>query len=321
MIKFIQLKTEKERSTVRQQHQEEQKDLNKKDQNSITPKKIIPTSTKTILQKKPDTNKYQQTIPTNRIEKIENYFNIVHYPTDFRGGFLTAKIPGNNRKEQIDYITELLRLDSDNNLISYIFHEGNSWLTMNFNSLEDLQECINDIENQEKSVVKMIILSKSLNKNRSNQLKDSYINKSTTISNSNQVQTYRIIDIPHDLSKNRIRGALKPFGNLTNLKEIQNKGNVQGKEIQVTIESTLYSKDLSNRWSIPIGSTMARIALDETCPEIWKNRNQYTARLYGIPKAINMVLLMRSIKNLKYKTCYISRCSILVIRVVKKISN
>jgi hypothetical protein len=78
----------------------------------------------------------------------------------------------------------------------------------------------------------------------------------------------------------------------------------------VTIEPTAYSKDLTNRWAIPIGSIMARVAPIEACPEIWNDRNQYTARLYGIPKATDAVLLMRSIKSLKPKTCYIPRCSI-----------
>ena len=55
---------------------------------------------------------------------------------------------------------------------------------------------------------------------------------------------------------------------------------------------------------------MARIAPIETCPEIWKNRNQYTARLYGIPKGTKTILLMRHIKNLKPKTCYVPKCSI-----------
>jgi hypothetical protein len=55
---------------------------------------------------------------------------------------------------------------------------------------------------------------------------------------------------------------------------------------------------------------MARIAPSNSDPGIWKDRNQYTARLYGIPKTTNTVILMRSIKNLNPKTCYIPKCSI-----------
>ena len=71
----------------------------------------------------------------------------------------------------------------------------------------------------------------------------------------------------------------------------------------------MHSKDLTNRWSISLGSTMARIAPANLEIEALKDRNQYMARLYGIPKSTNTVILMRSIKNLVPKTCYISKCS------------
>src|SRR5271170_6529408 len=55
---------------------------------------------------------------------------------------------------------------------------------------------------------------------------------------------------------------------------------------------------------------MARIAPINSNPEIWKDRNQYSAKLYGIPKSTNIVILTRSIKNLNPKTCYIPKCTI-----------
>ena len=77
------------------------------------------------------------------------------------------------------------------------------------------------------------------------------------------------------------------------------------------IEPLLYSKDISGRWSIPLGSIMTRIAPANLGPEVWRDRNKYTARLYGTPKATNTVILMRSIKNLSLMTCYIPKRSIL----------
>jgi hypothetical protein len=126
----------------------------------------------------------------------------------------------------------------------------------------------------------------------------------------NPTQTYQITDIPPEYSNNRIKGALKPYGKITELKTIKPKNSMREKTVQVTIEPLPYSKDISGRWSIPLGSIMARIAPASLGSEVWRDRNKYTARLYGTPKATNTVILMRSIKNLKPMTCYIPKCSI-----------
>lgn len=120
-------------------------------------------------------------------------------------------------------------------------------------------------------------------------------------------RTFKILDIPKEYSKERVKGALKPYGKIIDFNKIKTN---QEKEIVVTLEQTNTSKDLTEVWSIPIGNIMARIAPLDTCPEVWKDRNQYTARLYGLPKSTDTVLLMKSIKNLNPKTCYIPKCSI-----------
>ena len=120
---------------------------------------------------------------------------------------------------------------------------------------------------------------------------------------------YRIQDIPKDFSTNRVKGALKPYGKVIEINTIFNKNPKQDKEMQVTIEKTKNSIDLNELWSIPIGSIMARVALEEDCPEIWLARKQYMARLYGIPKHTNTVLLMKAIKNVRPKTCHIPKNS------------
>src|SRR5438876_3940726 len=53
---------------------------------------------------------------------------------------------------------------------------------------------------------------------------------------------------------------------------------------------------------------MVRICLTETTADELRDRNQYTAWLYGIPQATNTVGLMHSIRNLKPKTCYVPKC-------------
>ena len=53
----------------------------------------------------------------------------------------------------------ILGLDPDNNFILYSFHNGNSWLIVHFESPEDLDKCIKDINNKYKDIVNMIVIS------------------------------------------------------------------------------------------------------------------------------------------------------------------
>src|SRR5438552_13500396 len=53
---------------------------------------------------------------------------------------------------------------------------------------------------------------------------------------------------------------------------------------------------------------MARIAPKENFLQILKERNTFSTRLYGIPKQTSTVILYQELKNLKAKTCFISKC-------------
>ena len=247
---------------------------------------------------------------TIKCGKKRNQYNITDNQTIYKGGFLMANIPGDDRKSQIDYITAILDLDSDNDFISHSFHNGNSWLIVHFESPEDLDKCIIDINNKYKDAGKMIAIS---NKYGGKEVHNKYRKTQKNMSEQkyvNNSQTYQIIDVPKEYSTEHIRRALKPFGNIVELKISQKRNPKQEKVVQVTIEPSDSSRKLSNSWSIPIGSILARVTPIELCPEIWKDRNQHMARLYGIPKGTDTVLLMRHIKNLKPKTCYVPKCSV-----------
>ena len=103
--------------------------LSTKDQNQNIKSSIIQPTTK-LLQK----------------EIISNPYEICQKTTKFRGGFLAANIPGENRKEQLDYVAAVLQIPSANSLIMSIFHQSNSWIIAHFPSQEKLNKCIDKVK-------------------------------------------------------------------------------------------------------------------------------------------------------------------------------
>ena len=272
-----------------------------------------PTKNKTVIGSISNINYVNQT--KEKGKEKENQYRISNGKTKFKGGFLASTIPGKNRKEQLDYIIKILILDKNNECIYPVFHKGNSWIIIYFDSSNDLEYCIEDINTKYGSAIQIINLSEGKSEKETTEELDSHnsFNKGQqhqiSRSSNEHAQTYKILDIPKEYSNKRIRGALKPYGEIMELKIFDSKKK-QEKEVQITLKRTPISKDLSDSWSIPIGSIMARIAPKDACHEVWQDRNQYVARLYGIPRGTNAVLLMRAIKNLKPKTCYIPKCSI-----------
>jgi len=296
IIKFIQLTTQKESPNI--QHNIEKIQPTEQQQNTL--KKDNNNTSKTLLSQKP--------MKIVQERNTDNPYNISKLITKYQGGFLAANLPGNNRKDQLDYTANILRIPLINDLITPILHEGNTWIVAYFLSQKELNDCIDKINNQNNNKVKMIALNNT--KLKENKTKETFKRNTYNITKHlNPIQTYRITDIPKEYSSDRIRGALKPFGKIIKLETIQTKTNTREKTVQVTIESSTYSKDITNRWTIPLGSIMARIVPADLEVEALKDRNQYTAKLYGIPKATNTVILMRSIKNLRPKTCYVPKCS------------
>src|SRR5438552_17753298 len=120
-------------------------------------------------------------------------------------------------------------------------------------------------------------------------------------------QDYILTDIPLNCDRNKIKGALKPYGKILDLQINQKR---KWKSASVTIQKTKYSHNLENRWAIPLGNNMARIVPKENFLQILEERNIFSTRLYGIPKQTSTVILHQELKNLKVKTCFIPKCSV-----------
>lgn len=241
-------------------------------------------------------------------ENESNKFNITNSKTRFKAGIPIKNIPGANRREKINSISEMLDLDPNDDLFSHTTYKNENWITIYFKNSDDLNHCIKETSGENKQFAMTVLPTKTKREEGENS-KCPQKNRTVTNMDNKTQQTYRIQDIPKEYSINRIKGALKPYGKVVNINTITNAQQKQEKEIQVTLIKNTQSKDIENLWSIPIGPIMARVAPTEECPEIWVNRRQFSARLYGIPKNASAVLLMRAIKNLKPKTCYIPKCS------------
>ena len=96
----------------------------------------------------------------NRKTKF-NKFKITNTKTSFKGGFITANIPGDNRIEQMNLISKTLDLEGDNSLIhSMLFKEYNC-LIVYFNKHKDLTNCITEVNTKSKNQVIMIDMSRN----------------------------------------------------------------------------------------------------------------------------------------------------------------
>src|SRR5438876_3681236 len=279
LIKFIQLRP---KNNGKKEKTENKKTI----EINIHKKQLESTMTiKPLMQDQANATNEAESNKEIQRELNNNPYGISQDTTIFTGGFLAVKIPGENRKEQLDMIANILKIPPTNNLITPIFHEGNSWIIAHFPNQEKLAECINRVNNQGAYNVNMIALSNN-NRDKKGKGKETYKDTTcATIKPLGLTKIYKIMDIPREYSNDRIKGALKPFGQVVKLEPIEAKSNTKEKTIQVTIEPLIYSKGLANRWSIPLGSTMVRICLAETTADELRNRDQYTARLYGIPQA------------------------------------
>ena len=114
----------------------------------------------------------------------------------------------------------------------------------------------------------------------------------------------QIIDIPLDFTANRVKGALKHYGEIEDIKLSNNKtkGN---KSALVYLRPNKCSKSLHNVWSIPMGRIMARIAINNNDPDIFAHRNKYTARLCGINGDVSPTRIMNLIRHTGAKSCHV----------------
>ena len=152
-------------------------------------------------------------------------------------------------------------MDPGNEAVSHIYSRGRSWIAVHFNNYKDLEECITKINNNQNNnkveMFNMITFENELRK-KEKQLNFSLIQKGFHSTTENKGhRTFKILDIPREYSKERVKGALKPYGKIIDFNKIKTN---QEKEIVVTLEQTNTSKDLTEVWSIPIRNIMARIA-------------------------------------------------------------
>jgi len=222
LVKFIQLSPE-DNNDEKESNTKEKIDLPQlpSKENNTQNNYAEASSSKQHIKPIKDTNEKKE--QSSQISyKLNNPYNISEKSTIYQGGFLAAKIPGENRKEQLDFISRLLDIPNNNNLITPIFHEGNSWIAMSFSNQEELDNCIITINNQNKKAVKMIALNNNNKKNKI-RLQEEKNNKPRNNPIQHQEEAYILTDIPLKLSNNKIKEALKPFRKISNF-QVKQKG-------------------------------------------------------------------------------------------------
>jgi hypothetical protein len=244
-------------------------------------------------------------VDTKTINK--NPYNLVEGDSPIGIGMMVGTFPGNNRKEQIAILAEIFGIPEDSNLINIEHRNGNSWFTGYFENEEERTHCIKKIEEVNKEIINLD--ASSVEKTfRIIKLEDIQIQKRAKNEikrverTDNREVTIQILDIPENFTTNRIKGALKSYGMVTDIYTQPMKRSAL-KSAKVTF--TNFKIDLDQTWAIPMGSTMARIAPIQAQDDIFIQRNQLTARLYGIGKDCSAIRIMSAIKNTGAKTVHI----------------
>jgi RNA recognition motif-containing protein len=217
-------------------------------------------------------------------------------------GMLVGTFPGQNRQEQLAIIAEVFRIPVDNNLINIEHKNGNSWFTGYFKKESERTYCVNKLEEVNKEITnldetakdrtfKIIKLEELRTKDKKPRLET---NKSET--------TVQILDIPADFTTSRIKGAIKSYGTVI---EIQMHSGKRTSLKSATVTFDNLKIDLDQTWAIPMGEIMARIAPAYAEEEVFAQRNQLTARLYGIGRNCSATRIMSAVKHTGAKTVHI----------------
>jgi hypothetical protein len=226
-----------------------------------------------------------------------NPFNLLSHNSRYKAGFSIEDIPGKGRLEQLVHISSLLSVPLDSDFIRQDYLDGKGWLTVYFSNQADLAFCVKQLATTEAGA---LLTEIKVNKNKGLIPEN---NQYVSSESDKQIQV-QIIDIPSDFSSNRIKGALKHYGKIENIRLSTNK--VKGnKSALVYLRPNKNSKNLNNTWSIPMGNTMARVAINNNDPNIFAHRNKFTARLHGINSDISPTRIMSLIKHTGAKSCHI----------------
>ena len=249
--------------------------------------------------------------------------------TDIGIGILVGTFPGNNRQEQLAILAEVFEIPIDNDLINIEHQNGNSWFTGYFKREEERTYCIHKIEEINKEMVNLdaSTINKTFkvhkldtartktqlqtnitgqvfkNKSKKPEPKNSWKeNNQATSSKYTEESKVQIFDIPIDFSTDRIKGAIKRYGLVNQIRvKMDRKKNLKS----ATVTFSELKIDLNKTWAIPMGENMARITQYQYWGETLKNRNQHTARLYGINSSTSATRIMSAAKHINAKTVHI----------------
>jgi hypothetical protein len=201
-------------------------------------------------------------------------------------------------------------IQKDSKLISIEHINGNSWFTGFFSKEHERSSCLAAINKGSSDTgvraakleesVKPSTHKKNMQTDTKKQQQFAEVQENQPLSLSNPKIKVKVLDIPVDFSYNRIKGALKRYGQISMLKI--NKEEKGKKSADILFNNI--TLDLENTWSIPMGEDMVRILPADHIHLISK-RNSSTARLYGIHSNTTATRIMSAIKHMEAKSVYI----------------
>jgi hypothetical protein len=252
-------------------------------------------------------NKIQDHLSTIQNPSItkenHNPFDLSDKRTDWGLGMLIGAFPGNNRREQLSILANSLQIPEYNDLINLEHINGNSWFTCYF---QKEQQRSNYLDLLNKSINKSItptFNTINLESLKLNTPKNKDKGKNKIQESKTKVQ---ILDISEEFTINRIKGAIKQYGNIQSF-QVNKETNSNLKSVTVIFDPI--NINLEETWAIPMGRIMARIApYDEHISKL-NERNEITTRLYGINKDTSATRIMSSIKHTGAKTVFIPKNS------------
>jgi hypothetical protein len=265
-------------------------------------------------EKERQSNKKQaaEVIPQVKLENIDmekNFYKLSNESTRWGIKMLVGTFPGNNRNEQISILSNTFGIKKDSNLINIEHINGNSWFTGYFQKKQERSQCLSTINKTSTitgiNIIELNEIPKKTNIKTTQQTQENrYSEKSDTKpKHQNMSKTkVKILDIPQEFSYNRVMGTLKRYGHIDSL--TINNDKKENKSAIVTFNNI--SLNLEDTWSIPMGDVMARIVLADNIYLITE-RNQITARLYGIQNNTSATRIMSAIKHMKAKSIHIPK--------------
>ena len=221
-----------------------------------------------------------------------NPFNIIENSSYYQLRARCATIPGENREEQLQNLVKIIQIPLESDLIQISCIGKSKLAILNFENPEDMWACRKELTD---NLPSCDIFTCGIDSEWEHGLSD----------NSPSKITVKLTDIPNEFSPTRIKGAIKKYGKIEELKLIKGNNNFKS----ATVIFNEIKIDLEETWAIPMGENIARITPAENWENTLHQRNQITSRLYGINNSTPATKIMNAIKHLGAKTVYIPRNS------------